>query len=301
VFEEQNDDDWSGTRSAPPPPPPPLAEPEPKPLFAPEPASWNYQTQEPQNPTAQQARHTGGAGPRNGSLPPAWGPDAGAAAAADSPDPLGSGGWNDQPPGRTWLRLAALLGVAIVVVVAVVFAFNLGRGGSSPSQNSAGRSPAGSASPKATARPLGIAGISDFDPEGDGTENPELAHLAADGNPNTSWHTMNYYGNAQLGNLKNGVGLVVDLGKQQRLSSVHLKLVGSPTSVQILGRPGSNTAPSSPSGLSKLGAAPGAGTTADVKLKKPVGTRYFVVWLTSLPQTSAGYYQGAVAEIVPRS
>jgi hypothetical protein len=214
---------------------------------------------------------------------------------------LGSGGWNDQPPGRTWLRLAALLGVAIVVVVAVVFAFNLGRGGSSPSQNSAGRSPAGSASPKATARPLGIAGISDFDPEGDGTENPELAHLAADGNPNTSWHTMNYYGNAQLGNLKNGVGLVVDLGKQQRLSSVHLKLVGSPTSVQILGRPGSNTAPSSPSGLSKLGAAPGAGTTADVKLKKPVGTRYFVVWLTSLPQTSAGYYQGAVAEIVPRS
>ncbi|MGZ4429961.1 MAG: protein kinase family protein, partial [Nocardioidaceae bacterium] len=115
-----------------------------------------------------------------------------------------------------------------------------------------------------------------------------------------AWSTMTYYGNPRLGGLKSGVGLVVDLGKPQKLGSVQLTLGGSPTSVEILGAPGSTTAPTSASGLKTLASADGAGTTADLTLKAPVTTRYFVVWLTSLPQ-GAGGYQGHVAEIVPKS
>ena len=35
--------------------------------------------------------------------------------------------------------------------------------------------------------------------------------LAYDGDPTTRWRTVQYFGNPKLGNLKRGVGLVLDL------------------------------------------------------------------------------------------
>ena len=53
----------------------------------------------------------------------------------------------------------------------------------------------------------------DFDPQGDPPEeNPELAALAVDGDPDTAWHTQTYDQNFGPGGLKTGVGLILDLG-----------------------------------------------------------------------------------------
>jgi hypothetical protein len=292
-----------------------LPEPEPKPLFAPDkpPAARHRDAPDDTERTAVVPGLRTGAvsraaspGPRNGSLPSGWGPDA-------TPDDDGRGGyaaggydaasWGDEEPGKSWLRLAVLIGGVIVLVVATIFAFNLGKG-SSPGTTSTGKGTGGGGqggNATAAAHPLQIAGATDFDPEGDPPEeNPSEAPLAVDGNPATAWSTMTYFGNPKLGGLKSGVGLVVDLGKPEKLGSVQLTLGGSPTSVEILGAPGSTTAPTSTSGLKTLASADGAGTKADLKLKSPVTTRYFVVWLTSLPQ-AAGGYQGQVAEIAPKS
>ncbi len=285
----------------PPPPPPPLVEPEPKPLFADGPRRFPQDAADDPAASTSHAWTSTAPGPRNGSLPPYWGPDA-HPAPDDSAADTGSWPQDESPPGSTWLRLAAVIGGIVMLVLAVVFAFNLGRG-SGPlgggGTDSGGGSGTGTRS-AAPSRPLTVAAVSDFDPEGSPpSENPQLAPLAVDGKAGTSWRTMTYYGNPALGGLKDGVGLAVDLGSRKRLGSVALRLVGSPTTVEILRAPGS-TKPTSTSGLTKVGGAAGAGTSVTIKLDKPVRTQWFVVWLTSLPAVSGGY-QGGVAEIVPRS
>jgi hypothetical protein len=289
-----------------PPPPPTFTEPEPRPLFAsdaprhPDPeatavAPGPSETED--RPPAPPARP----GPRNGSLPAAWGPDPAANERGDESEPWAPQG-RDQQPGATWLRLAIVIGGVVALVVAVVFAFNLGRGAldepGATADTSGGSSPRQSAQPS---RPLAVAAVDDFDPGGSPPEeNSGLAPLAVDGNRSTSWHTVTYFGNPALGGLKDGVGLAVDLGGPRRLASVRLMLGGSPTDLQILTAPGRIAKPTDTPGLRVSGSAKGVGGTTIVRLDKPVTTRWFVVWLTSLPPVSGGF-QGSIAEIAPRS
>ena len=225
-------------------------------------------------------------------MPATWGPDP-----AQDDDHWQTGSWDDEAPGTSWLRLAAVLAGVLVLVVGLVFAFNLGRGSgedNSTAQDTSSTSPSRSAT---TSAPLRISGVTDFDPQGDPPEeNPELAPLAIDGRPGTAWQTMTYRGNPKLGGLKNGVGLLVDLGKPQKVSKVKVTLMGSPTSLQILAAPDAVAAPSSTDGLDTVATEDGAAGRADLTLKKPVTTQWLVVWLTSLPAAPGGF-QGRVAEI----
>jgi putative peptidoglycan lipid II flippase len=52
-----------------------------------------------------------------------------------------------------------------------------------------------------------------FDPGGDGApENNDEVPLSFDGDPVTAWPTLTYQGSPAFGNLKDGVGVVYDLG-----------------------------------------------------------------------------------------
>jgi hypothetical protein len=277
---------------SPPPPPPDLPEPEPKPLFAPDPPGGGHtgwgQAPEPEPGPS----HRAGSG--TGSLPLVWGPDARDADDGDSED------WERRDVGMTWLRLGGVVALCLLMLVAVVVAFNLGRG-SDNTDTASGDNNTPSGTPSSARNSLvPIAGVDDFDPQGDQEENPELAPLAIDGNPSTAWHTLTYYNDPHLGRLKPGVGLVADLGKPTRVADVHVALLGQPTSLQILAAPGQQSEPTSTSGLRTVASAQGVGSTADLKLKRPVQTRYLVVWLTSLPPSSGGYV-GQIAEITVRS
>jgi serine/threonine-protein kinase len=65
-----------------------------------------------------------------------------------------------------------------------------------------------------------VIGVSDFDPEGDGSENPGLAGSATDGNAATAWRTETYE-SADFGGLdKSGVGIVLTLASTADVSSV---------------------------------------------------------------------------------
>ena len=72
--------------------------------------------------------------------------------------------------------------------------------------------------------------MADFDPFGDPPEeNADQAPLAVDGKPDTAWTTSTYQQNFGPTGLKDGVGLLLDLGKPQEVGSVDVTLVGSPT------------------------------------------------------------------------
>jgi eukaryotic-like serine/threonine-protein kinase len=134
---------------------------------------------------------------------------------------------------------------------------------------------------------------SQFDPYGDHTD-PHVreAPKAIDGNPATAWHTQTF-GTADLGHLKPGVGLLVDLGSSQRVSGVRLHLLGRGTTVALLE---SGSPPASDKAMTNVATATDA--DSDVTLRPPASTsaRYWVVWLTRLPAGANGF-QGGIAEL----
>jgi len=223
-----------------------------------------------------------------------WGPDANEA--TEDPDTPHTG---TPDAGKSWLRLAGIVAAGLLLVFAVIVAFNLGRGSSGP--ETASDDPSSGPSQNQPGGPVQIAGVTDFDPQADPPEeNPDLARLAFDGDPSTAWETMTYKGNPELGGLKDGVGLVVDLGDPVNVSEVNLTLVGSPTAVQILAADEESGTPTSADGLTAVASEKSAGPTVTMALEDSVTTRYLVVWLTSLPAVSGGF-QGQIAEIVVRS
>ena len=269
----------------------PRAERSPAPELPPLPDRPLFASDTPRAPRPDARPRSTGAG--NGPIPPVWGPDAEAPAPTDPSRPWETSAWDDDPPGRSWMRLALAIGGVLVLVVAIIVAFNLGQG---TGPTDAEESPA-AAPTSAAAEPVTIAGVSDFDPEGDGTENPDTAPLAVDGDAASAWRTVTYYDPLEL--QKGGVGLLVDLGSPKEVSEVSASFVGSPTSFEVLAADDGSTEPTTTEGLTRVGGQKGAGPEADVTLDQPVTTQYLVVWLTSLPTASGGYV-GQVAEIVVR-
>ena len=111
-----------------------------------------------------------------------------------------------------------MVGVLLVLVVAMAIAFNRGR--------QDGEAPDGLGTVPETlelrtrprAHPSSWPASRDFDPEADPPEeNPDEAPNAIDGDAATSWTTSTYRGDPALGGLKPGVGLMVDLGKDQEV------------------------------------------------------------------------------------
>lgn len=220
-----------------------------------------------------------------GQVPVTWGPDA--APAQHEPS------WEGEPPGTPWLRLAGLVAALLALIVAVVFAFNLGRGGGGTEDE-----PSSDPSEKASAQPLRIAEVDDFDPFGDGgEENPEDVPLAHDGDPATAWTTSTYEDGPDITVYKPGVGLLVDLGSEQQVSEVRLTLQGTGTGITLYS---SSNRPTGVDGLDEVASVANGGATATLKPEEAVTARYLVIWLTSLPPVSGGF-RGAIAEIAVRS
>ena len=131
----------------------------------------------------------------------------------------------------------------------------------------------------------------DFDPLGNGEENPGRVPFAYDGDKNTAWRTVTYYDKG-LDN-KPGVGLLVDLGAPRSIGSVALTLVGNGTDLQVLT---SNEEGQNPQDYDLMAQATEAGEKVTLKSPRPASARYVLVWLTGLPQVDGGW-RGGIREI----
>lgn len=141
-----------------------------------------------------------------------------------------------------------------------------------------------------------IVAAHDFDPEGNGEERPNQVPLAWDGNPETSWRTMNYW-EADIGN-KTGVGLVFDLGEVRQVSRVEIDLDNAGTSLEV-GVPASEGVTAAPlTGIDQwriAGRADHSPAETTVILDQPVQTRYVLIYLTELPPVGSAF-TGGIAE-----
>ena len=175
-------------------------------------------------------------------------------------------------------------------------------GGKDDAANSASPSPPSTPSAKAAgAHPIKIVTAGDYDPLGNHEEHPELVADAYDGKRGTAWTTMEYYSDPHLGKLKPGVGLWVDLGAVQPVSSVDLDLVGDGTDLSILVPRDSdaNAAPSSFDAWRQVAQVSDAGSRSTVRLDH-LSSRFVLVWFTKLPPDGNGDYRGGIREITVR-
>jgi hypothetical protein len=153
---------------------------------------------------------------------------------------------------------------------------------SAPAAGSAGS--AGSTQPAGTAVPIVSAAV--FDPFGDGQpENNQDVPQAYDANPSTAWKTLEYRGSPAFGNLKKGVGLVLDLGKSQAVSGVTVSSITPGSTVEI------RTADKPATALDGFKPAVNGTVKGSTELTfdKPVTARYVLVWITGLVPGANGF------------
>jgi serine/threonine protein kinase len=141
-----------------------------------------------------------------------------------------------------------------------------------------------STAPKPT-KTLSIENAQEYVAEGD-AQHPADVKLTYDGSMTTGWRTSSYKDGPKIV-IKPGVGIVYDLGSAQEVSAATLsfRYGGDHTTAELYAS--DSLTPSSLDSLDKIGSATTNGTTATVKVAKPVKSRYVLVWLTALPYSGA--------------
>lgn len=144
----------------------------------------------------------------------------------------------------------------------------------------------------ARVRSLPIALAAAFGPAGtaDG-DNPHSAPFAISPRSPLPWQT-DWYASARFGMLKDGTGLLLDMGKRVTITSVRIDL--SPyrgANLQLRAGGGADR-------LRVVARAPDAGGTVRLRLTGPVRARYLLIWFTLLPPNGQGRYQESIHGIV---
>ena len=297
IFDDENDDvSWLEKRRDPPPPPPPFEEPPVRPLFAPDDTARRRTRVEPAPPAEAGGAHRGPKGDEFWPFP-GQGSSSGSGTIPAYVDPDRSAG--DSVPGRRALRLAGLVALVLLAVIALAIAFNLSRG-RTPLGGQQEADPSSSATldaPPSASTGAELVAVEDvvaddFDPEGDPPEeNPGDAANAVDGDPGTSWSTSTYQQQLGPAGLKAGVGLLLDLGTSREVGALQLDLGGEGTGFAVF------LTDELPAGVDGLTAAGQEEAEDGVALSGATTGRYLVLWLTALPATDDGRFRGEVVDL----
>jgi eukaryotic-like serine/threonine-protein kinase len=142
---------------------------------------------------------------------------------------------NRQFEQRTRGSLIVVVGLLVAAFVIAIILYATSRTGdaNSPSPTTAAAG-ATTADGSVSATPVpssGIAALSLYDPDGDGTEVDDRVGLADDGNPATAWTTV-CYADRFLGG-KSGLGLVADLGAPST-GTITADIASAPYQVEVL-------------------------------------------------------------------
>jgi len=202
-------------------------------------------------------------------------------------------GVEEDETGHHWLRTAVVAAAVVALMAVGLTVWQLLRDGSgeratdSPSSSA----PATETPPEASV----ITGTTatDFDPLGrPPRENRDLAPDAVDGDPATAWRTVTYYNRPDLGGLKPGVGLVVDLQASYDVSQVELTFAQAGTTLSLFVLP--DPPVSAPTELE-----PAAQLTVErtATISVTATGRYVLIWLTSLPAVADGF-RTSISEVV---
>lgn len=209
-------------------------------------------------------------------------------------------------PRRSGRKLAIGVGALLIISAAALVVSLRFTGGTPPA---AAGSPTGSPGPSArpstsTAAVAGpiplVAGqVRIVDPPNGTRDKLADAPKTVDGDENTGWLTS-WYKSAAFGNLKPGMGLLIDLGKPVEVANVKVDFdsPGATVSARVGDTDPGNTS-SGDDQINKTYRTVAGPIKAGPSQVLPLGvtTRYLLVWITKLPPIGGGKYQVAVDEI----
>jgi hypothetical protein len=239
---------------------------------------------------------------------PPNGPTSPYPAAGDSgPELRARHGVSYRPPGRFSTR-TTFLGTAIVLVLvaAGIVGWALSHRGSPSTTAPPTRGTSSSSAPSsASSAVLTPVDANSFDVLGNdgGNEDGNGAKYAIDNNPSTFWHTDYYLTYPNFGNLKKGTGLILDMGKQVRLSQVVVQF-GTTCCADVDIEIGNDNTPVS-STLNTFTTVASSTTAHGVTTFNATANttgRYVLIWITRLPPRagSPGEYQADIYNVVVR-
>lgn len=209
---------------------------------------------------------------------------------------------DEQARRRKTLLIGAGAGAAVLLIALIALASVLGRmfgdvgGGLKGDQLGLNTTTSQSSSPSGSVvKPTGALV---FSPAG-GADNPNLAGLAIDGDPNSSWPTDVYTDPIPFPNFKNGVGLMLQLPQPTVVGSVTLSVPSTGTKVQI--RSATSSSPASLDDTTAL-TQPTTLNRGSNTINVPSGppTSHLLVWITTMGQTD-GKNKTALSEITVRA
>jgi serine/threonine protein kinase len=217
-------------------------------------------------------------------------------------------GGGRKPPAERSTAARAIVSVVIVLVLAAVgvIAWSISHSlqhSATPAQLRPSSSSPAAAAAAALLKPVGVSSFNPLgQPPGDNEDQGDT-HSAVDGNTSTFWHTSYYVGSAAFGNLKTGTGLILDMGRQVRLSQVVVQF-GTVCCTQAEIEIGNDAAPTAAtlSSFTPLqSASKAAGSTTFTVTKRATG-RYVLIWITNLPPLagSQGEYEAMIYNVVAR-
>lgn len=190
------------------------------------------------------------------------------------------------PGRRSWLGIALLVLVAAGALVAVKI---IGDGGG------------GGGALKNKGSVVALASATDFDPLGDGEEDPAAVGFAVDGNPTGTAWTSEHYDTADFAGTKSGEDPGVGL-------YVTAKSAAKPSEMVVRGAPGwdaeiyaaASGPPEELEGWGEpVGAIANAGKTAEIQLDVPTPSKYFLIWFTKAAPSldQSGRYQLEIDDV----
>jgi hypothetical protein len=183
--------------------------------------------------------------------------------------------------------------VVLVVIIAGLGAWLLSQHGPARPGTGAQAShhPSTASRPDTVLKPVGAQGFDPLSTTGQdpSNENSDQARFAIDGSPSTAWHTQYYFGNPKFGGLKAGTGLLLDLGKAVRLSSVTVTFGTIPgANVRIEVGNSNVRAPGTLGDFTTVARGTDVGGTHVFTTRTGATGRYLLIWLTRLPPKTSG-------------
>ncbi|HEX7536932.1 MAG TPA: protein kinase family protein [Dermatophilaceae bacterium] len=141
------------------------------------------------------------------------------------------------------------------------------------------------------AGPIAILSATGFDPEGDKIERNGQVARVYDGDLTTAW-TSEGYGTADFGNLKKGVGVILDLGQPTSVHQVTIDLGSGPVDVTAYAA----TEPRL-EGATVVGTATDANGRVQLKATKTMPkAQYVIVWFTKIAP-DGNQFRASISEI----
>ncbi|MCW4601786.1 hypothetical protein ON003_09380 [Janibacter hoylei] len=208
------------------------------------------------------------------------------------------------PPSRSQSNLVLALMAGLVLVACVIGGLGSSRigsgtdlgkilGGDETTAVQTTQSSDSGSEGDGSGEPFGIINAAGFDPPpGDGVEHNAEVQRVYDGSPQTVWTTEGY-NSETFGGVKQGVGITVDLGQAQKISSVTLDL---PTSAQATVYAGDQATNSG----TEIGKTEGRTGQVVLEPQSEVTAQYVTIWFTSLAPSDDGRYRASLGEVTVR-